>query len=151
MITGYTFMEIAHIIKKNSSCVSLQVGAVLVKDGRIISMGYNGTSAGLKNCNEYEWTGTCPEHSVWSHDNEIHAEMNAITYASKAGLSTEGTILYTTTSPCRQCLKHCKPAGITHIYYDQLYRLTTPAQHRLDQLYCNAQGMGITQLSPNKG
>jgi len=145
VITEQQLMDIAYIVGRSSHCVSLKVGALIVKDFRIISMGYNGTPSGYTNCDEL-WEGTCTEHSIWSHDNEIHAEMNAIAYAAKAGLTTDGCDMYTTTSPCRQCLKHMAPVGIKTIYFDSLYRATTEEQHFQDKLYCESLGMSLVSM-----
>jgi len=146
MISGTQFMRIARIVAESSHCVSENVGAVITKNDRIISCGYNGTPHGYTNCDDI-WYGSGPEHSKWSSGHEIHAEMNAIIYAAKAGLSIEGAVLYTTLSPCRQCLKHMKQSGIKHIYFEDLYRKTSPEQHIKDLNFCNDIGIGMTQFS----
>ena len=84
------FIKIAKTIAELSKCVSHQVGCIIVKDDRIISMGYNGTPAKYTNCNEKFSTYTSrEEHHKWSKTHEIHAELNAILYAAKNGISIE--------------------------------------------------------------
>lgn len=119
-----TFIEIAKTIAKESKCISLQVGAVIVKDDRIISMGYNGTISGTINCNEAFTQGhfARKEHSAWSDAHEIHAEMNAIMFAAKNGISVNGATLYSTHEPCDQCLKNTIQAGIKRVVYLYPYK-----------------------------
>jgi dCMP deaminase len=118
------FMEIAEKFSELSHCVSFQVGCVIVKDERIISVGYNGTLPGLINCNDkfpaYS-VGDREEHYKWSLANEIHAEMNAIVYAAKVGIEIEGAILYSTIKPCQHCMKNILQAGIKRIVYKYPY------------------------------
>lgn len=118
-----TFIEIAKVIAKESKCVSLQVGAVIVKDNRIISMGYNGTVSGSINCDKALITEFEREkHSEWSDAHEIHAEMNALMFAAKNGVATEGCTLYCTHEPCDQCLKNIIQSGIKKIIYLYPYK-----------------------------
>ena len=96
MLNDRSFINIAKEIAKASKCVSKQVGAVIVKDGRILSTGYNGTPAGYKNCTEH-WNGEyTKDHHEWSKTYEIHAEMNAIIWAARKGISIEGATIYVT-------------------------------------------------------
>lgn len=113
------FMKTAFIIAQKSKCVSHHVGAVIVKDNRIISMGYNGTPPGLTNCCEVFDTNNFSreEHHKWSSDNEVHAEMNAITFAAKRGDRLNGCDMYVTISPCNYCLKNIVMTGIKNVYY----------------------------------
>lgn len=118
-----TFIEIAKVISKESKCVSLKVGAVIVKDNRIISMGYNGTVRGSLNCNECVGNEfTRENHSEWSDSHEIHAEMNALMFAAKNGISVNGSTLYCTHEPCDQCLKNIIQSGIKRIVYMTPYK-----------------------------
>jgi len=117
------FMTIAHIVSKQSHCVRKQVGAVIVKEGRIISIGYNGTPKGYINCDEVfdKNNFDIEKHHEFSTNNEIHAEINAIIYAAKNSVSLENSILYVTTSPCHDCAKFIVAAGIKKVIYDELY------------------------------
>ena len=99
-----------------STCQRLQVGAVLAKGGRTISTGYNGAPSGLPHCNE----NNCKSQPQCKRT--IHAEMNAILFAARYGISTEGTELYTTHSPCIDCAKAIINAGIKKVYYLKEYR-----------------------------
>lgn len=117
------FMKTAFLFASKSKCVSHHVGAVIVKNERIISVGYNGTPPGLKNCCEiFDATNfDRAKHSIWSKDNEIHAEMNALMYASKTNIETDGADVYVTISPCNDCLKNLTASGIKNVFYLYLY------------------------------
>jgi dCMP deaminase len=110
------FMNLATDLAKRSHCVKAQVGAVLAKDTRIISIGYNGPPAGTHNCDE-EWPETgCARDSKGSCSLALHAEENAILYAVKNGANLEGATLYTTLSPCLPCARLIFSAGIKHVF-----------------------------------
>lgn len=122
-----TFIQIARLMAEHSTCTRKKVGAVLVKDNRIVSTGYNGTPRGLKHCyeiftpdkmskpNYYE------EHGKFSQKYEVHAEQNCIIFAGKVFTSCEGCTLYTTLSTCRDCAKLVVASGISRVVYDELY------------------------------
>lgn len=122
------FLNIAEEIATDSKCVQLHVGALLVKNKRIISTGYNGTPAGYINCNDY-----CKQnynsnkfpnrelHHDFSEKYEIHAEVNAVLYAAREGNSIKGCDIYITHQPCMNCLKMLCGAGICNIYYRYRY------------------------------
>ncbi len=99
------YMELAKNLARRSHCIKAQVGAVLVKDTRIISIGYNGPPAGTHNCDdEFPDTG-CPRDSKGSCSLALHAEQNAILYAVKNGSNIEGATLYVTLAPCIACAR----------------------------------------------
>lgn len=109
------FMNIAKECAKSSKCISLHVGAVLVKDGRIISTGYNGTPAGHTNCCDgFGVEFSRKAHADWSAKFEIHAEMNALLHCP---VSTYGATCYVTMAPCFNCLKHLAAAGVERVVY----------------------------------
>jgi dCMP deaminase len=115
------FMNLAGDLAKRSHCVKAQVGAVLTKDTRIISVGYNGPPAGTHNCDE-EWPETgCPRDARGSCSLALHAEENTILYAVKNGARLEGATMYTTLSPCLPCARLIFSAGITKVYYQHSY------------------------------
>lgn len=121
MLSDSNFINIAKEIARASKCVSKQVAAVIVKDGRILSTGYNGTPSGYTNCNEH-WNGLyTKEHHEWSKTYEIHAEMNAIIWAARKGISIEGATIYVTLEPCSECSKNLIASGIKRIVYDTPY------------------------------
>lgn len=124
MLTDLNFINIAHEIAKASKCVSKQVGAVIVRDGRILSTGYNGTPSGYTNCCDH-WSGTyTPEHHEWSRTYEIHAEMNAIIWAAREGIRIKDATIYVTLEPCSECSKNIIASGIKRIVYDRSYEHT---------------------------
>lgn len=120
------FMSIAQVVASRSNCVKRKVAAIIVKDRRIISTGYNGTPRGTRNCNE----GGCPRcNSLAQSGTSLeecycsHGEENAITQAAYHGTSLKGSSLYTTFSPCLLCTKMIINAGITEVVYNHEYPL----------------------------
>ena len=100
------FMDLAQNLALRSHCTRAQVGCVLTKDTRIISIGYNGPPSGTHNCDEdFKDEGGCPKDSKGSCSLALHAEQNAILYASKNGASIEGSTIYVTLSPCISCAR----------------------------------------------
>ncbi len=121
MLNDRSFINIAKEIALASKCVSKQVGAVIVKDGRILSTGYNGTPARYKNCTDH-WNGEyTKDHHEWSLIHEIHAEMNAIIWAARKGISIEGGTIYVTLEPCSECSKNLIASGIVRIVWEHKY------------------------------
>jgi dCMP deaminase len=117
----HIFMNLANDLAKRSHCVKAHVGAVLAKDTRIISIGYNGPPAHTHNCDE-EWPDVgCPRDSKGSCSLALHAEENAILYAVKNGANLEGATLYTTLSPCLPCSRLIYSAGIKKVFFDKSY------------------------------
>lgn len=110
------FMIQAALLASRSTCNRLSVGAVLVRDKRIIAGGYNGSVSGDAHCIDdgcYLRDGHCVR--------TIHAEMNAILQCAKFGISTDGASLYVTDFPCLQCTKSLLQAGIKEINYIRNY------------------------------
>jgi dCMP deaminase len=115
------FMELAVNLARRSHCIKRHVGAVLTKETRIISIGYNGPPAGTHNCDE-EWPdGGCPRDSKGGCSLAIHAEQNAILYAVKNKTSVEGATLYVTLSPCLACSRIIYSMGISKVIYLKSY------------------------------
>ena len=109
------YIRMAQIWAENSYCKRRQVGALLVKNKTIISDGYNGTPAGIKNI--------CEDENGHTYPYVLHAEANAITKIARSGNSSEGATLYVTTSPCIECSKLIIQAGITRVVFSEHYRL----------------------------
>lgn len=115
------FMNLASDLALRSHCVKAQVGAVLTKDTRIISIGYNGPPAGTHNCDE-EWPESgCPRDSKNSCSLALHAEENAILYAVKNGMNLSGSTLYLTLSPCISCARIIYSSGVKKVLYKNSY------------------------------
>ena len=124
------FLEIAGLVAKRSTCLRRQVGALIVKDKRILSTGYNGAPTGISHC---EVAGCVREklqvppgkrHELCRG---LHAEQNAIIQAALHGVSIDGGVLYCTHEPCTVCSKMVINAGITAVivacnYPDELAR-----------------------------
>lgn len=115
------YMELAENLAKRSHCVKAQVGAVLTKDTRIVSLGYNGPPAGTHNCDEEFPKEGCPRDSKGSCSLALHAEQNAILYAAKNNVSVEGSTLYVTMAPCISCARVIYTIGIKKVFYLHSY------------------------------
>ena len=129
------FMEIADIVKTRSTCIRRQVGAVIVKDNRIISTGYNGAPSGLKHCTEVGCERqrlNVPSGQRHELCRALHAEQNAIIQAAKTGASTEGATAYITIQPCVICAKMFINAGIARVVHGGDYP-DEMAFHMLDE------------------
>jgi dCMP deaminase len=115
------FIDLAINLAKRSHCVKLQVGAVLAKETRIISIGYNGPPAGTYNCDE-QWPEVgCPRAAAGGCSLALHAEQNAILYALHNQASVAGATLYVTLSPCLPCARIIFTAGIKKVIYVHSY------------------------------
>lgn len=123
------FMEHALVTAKASKCTYFQVGAVIVKNDRIISHGYNGTPAGFPDdCTDF-FCGDPKEreaHHEFSENTTIHAEMNALLWAAREGISVNNAIIYVNLQPCHNCIKACVAAGIKEIIYKEPYDKSNP-------------------------
>lgn len=118
---NHIFMNLATDLASRSHCVRAHVGAVLAKDTRIISIGYNGPPAATHNCDE-EWPDIgCARDSKGSCSLALHAEENAILYAVKNGSKIAGSTLYTTLSPCIACARLILSSGIKVVYFKDSY------------------------------
>lgn len=118
------FMSIAYLIAKRSTCLRRKVGALLVKDKRILSTGYNGAPSGFKHCLDIGCLRD--ELKIISGEQHekcraIHAEQNAIIQAALHGVSIKEATLYCTNQPCIICAKMLINAGIVKIYYSGGY------------------------------
>ena len=137
------YMEMAEIVAKQSSAKRLQVGAIIVKEDRIISIGYNGMPAGWTNeCEKKvyadetnfdsnDWTfteedsGVLLKYNTVTKDEVIHAEANAIAKLARSTEAGEGSTMFLTHAPCIHCAKQVYTAGIKKVFYRNTYRDTT--------------------------
>lgn len=111
-------MNLAKTVALRSTCVKAQVGAIIVKDTNIISLGYNGSVAGARHCSE---DGCIIEHGRCVRT--LHAEVSAILNAGKNGTSVNGAKIYITHTPCFNCYRTIQQAGIKEAYYLKDYKL----------------------------
>lgn len=124
------FMNITFLVAERSTCLRRKVGAVAVKDRRILATGYNGAPAGLPHCRE---RGCLREQlripSGERHEicRAVHAEQNVIVQAAVHGISIAGAALFSTTQPCAYCAKMLINCGIQEIYYVDPYPDTLAA------------------------
>lgn len=117
------FMQIAHLVATRATCPKRSVGAVIVKDKRILCTGYNGAPQGLPHCPpggpQHEWPQGCLRagHCMRS----LHAEQNAILQAAMIGVPCAGSTIYVTCQPCNTCAKMILNAGIVRVIYEGDY------------------------------
>jgi len=117
------YMKTAHIFADLSHARRLKVGCIIVKDDRIISIGYNGMPAGWDNNCEHEIKGPNEEVILLETKAEVlHAESNAIAKLAKSNESGDGASLFVTHSPCIECAKLIHQSGISRVYYETNYR-----------------------------
>ena len=110
------YLRMALIWAENSYCERRQVGALLVRDGTIISDGFNGTPAGFEN--------VCEDSAGVTKPYVLHAEANAITKIARSNNSSDNATLYVTASPCLECSKLIIQSGIRRVVFHELYRLS---------------------------
>lgn len=118
------FMDIVELVKTRSTCLRRQVGAIIVKDKRILATGYNGAPVGIRHCSEVGCLRQ--EHKVPSGERHelcraIHAEQNAIVQAAMSGTSILGSTIYVSAQPCSLCAKMIINSGIKKIVFKGEY------------------------------
>jgi dCMP deaminase len=116
-------MDICKLVATRSTCMRRAVGAVIVRDKRILATGYNGAPSGLQHCPPegglHDWPLGCMRagHCIRS----LHAEQNALLQAAKIGIACEGSTIYVTCQPCNNCAKMIINAGIIRVIYEGDY------------------------------
>ncbi|MBI2265504.1 MAG: AAA family ATPase [Armatimonadetes bacterium] len=130
------FMKMAQVASLRGNCIKRKVAAVIVRERRVISTGYNGTPRGTKNCFE----GGCPRcNSLADSGTKLdeclcsHGEENAITQAAYHGVSVKGGTIYTTFAPCLMCTKMIINAGLHEVVYNMDYPLNETSFHLLKE------------------
>lgn len=121
------FMMLAKLVSVRSTCNSRKIGAIIVRNNRILATGYNGAVHGAPHCID-RGPDFCLRRSIGAHDADkynyclsSHAEVNAIDQAARFGTPLEGAILYCTLEPCNWCFKQLIQAGIREIYFEEVY------------------------------
>lgn len=116
------YKEMVQLYQRRSTCLRLQVGAILVRDGRVISGGYNGAPSGMGHCTPE----TCGPDKPCART--IHAEANAIAFAAKYGIPTQDCGMWITDSPCLGCAKLIINSGISSVVFLRPYRDESPIE-----------------------
>ena len=114
------FLQLARLVASRSTCLRRQVGALLVKDERIIATGYNGAPRGLRHCLEIgcrRQAENIPSGQRYELCRGVHAEQNAIINAAYYGISTAGSVLYCTNQPCSLCVRMIINAGVKKVVH----------------------------------
>lgn len=140
-------MHIVDLVRERSTCLRRHVGALAVRDNRILATGYNGVPQGLTHCLD---TGCLRQKlgipSGQRHEicRGLHAEQNVIIQAASYGITIQGADIYTTTYPCVLCCKMLINCQVRHIYYSEAY------PDELSQSMLNEAGIPVTQVAiPN--
>lgn len=139
------FMMQAVMLASRSTCTRLHVGVVVVKDGRLIASGYNGSVTGTPHCDEvgdYMVDGHCIR--------AVHAEQNALLQMAKMGIAAQGAEIYVTDFPCVHCTKFLLQAGISKINYLRSYRNDSFAMDLMEQKQVDLQQVTLTETDLNK-
>jgi dCMP deaminase len=141
------FMNIAKVAASRSNCLKRKVAAIIVRDKRIISTGYNGTPRGTRNCNE----GGCPRcNTLASSGTNLHecfcshGEENAIVQAAYHGVQLTDSTLYSTFAPCLLCAKMIINSGIAEVVYNKDYPLNDAAFNLFKEAGVNVRKLGVT-------
>lgn len=116
-------MQIAGVVAQRGTCSRAQVGAVIARHGRVLVTGYNGPPAGLPHCTAPNGCSNLDRVAEGGCVRAVHAEANAIAYAARHGISTEGADLYCTHLPCLKCAELIVNSGIKTVYYHTDYRV----------------------------
>jgi dCMP deaminase len=137
------YMDVAERFAQLSSAKRLNVGAIVVKDDRIISIGYNGMPSGWDNNCEYEMLGDYGTHEteLKTKPEVLHAESNAIAKLARSQESGEGASIFITHAPCIDCAKLIYQSGIATVYYKTDYRSTQGVE------FLNKSGVAVNKLS----
>ena len=145
------FMLIAVATRQRAECLGRHVGAVLVREGRIVATGYNGTPRGFPRCNEQE--GGChrcadkdryPSGVAYDVCICVHAEQNAVLQAARLGYSCDGAACYTTLRPCFGCLKELYQSGVSAVRYLNEWTPSDPVEAAAyDSLLGELAGRGV--------
>ncbi len=139
------FMAITRLVAKRSTCLRRSVGAILIKEKRILATGYNGAPAGVKHCEEVgclRENSSIPSGTRHELCRGLHAEQNVIIQAAYHGISIRDATLYCTNKPCVICSKMIINAGIKKIYYEEGYDDALS-----EQLFSEA-GVELVRLRP---
>jgi dCMP deaminase len=131
------YMRLALVVESGAKCLGSRVGAVIVRDNRVLGSGYNGTPAGYPNCNELERgckrcalrleaPGSDLAGKLYDICLCVHAEQNAILTAARFGMAIDGSVLYTTVQPCFNCLKEIMQTRIRGVVFRREWEARHP-------------------------
>lgn len=128
------YLLVALAVRERANCKGRRVGAIIVKDNRIIGTGYNGTPEGMTNCEDGGCV-RCDKYRKQSQNYDkcicVHAEQNAMVTAARFGHSIQHSVIYTTLQPCFTCTKQFLQAKVKTVYYlDELDKKITNEQHK---------------------
>lgn len=131
-----TFMKVAYLFAELSYCKRRKVGCVVVKNNSIISIGYNGTPSGEPN--------ECEDEQGLTKTEVVHAEDNALRKLTRSHETAQGSSVFVTTAPCVLCATRIVDAGVTEVYYDEVYRNTDGLdylnKHGIKTIHLKGQG-----------
>lgn len=126
-------MQAAYVYANLSYCERRQVGCVIVKNNSIIAIGYNGTDPGEEN--------KCEDDNGETRPDVRHAEDNALRKLTRCSSDADGAVVFVTTAPCRNCASRLVDAGVTKVFYDDVYKCLTGLE------YLKRHGVEVEQIS----
>ncbi len=140
------FMHLAGVVATRSTCLRRSIGAVIVRDKRVLATGYNGAPTGLPHCIDIGCLKD--ELGVPSGEHQeicraLHAEQNAIVQAARYGISVDGSTMYCTTEPCSVCAKMMINAGIRRVVYQE------PYPDRFSRQLLDQAGIEVVHFAPD--
>jgi dCMP deaminase len=146
------FLAIARAVSTRGTCSRRQVGAIAVRDGRILATGYNGSPPGAVHCHHEDYEVHFEDQDLhlvagrWSCSRAVHAEMNVIAYAARYGASLEGATIYCNTYPCYGCAKAMVSAGVVEVLFESDY-VNDPLVTQL----CKETGLVVKKVTDDTG
>lgn len=120
-----TLIAVAHVMSQRATCSRQRNGAIIARDGRILSSGYNGVVSGMPHCVHApdDVSSTDDSGRETGCPSSVHAEANAVAFAARHGVALDGAWIYVTTTPCVKCAQLIVNAGIACVVADRVYRL----------------------------
>lgn len=123
---GDMLFEIARSVSKRSTCLRKQIGAVVARNGRVLTLGYNGAPSGTPHCTD---VGCLIDPQTGACIRTVHAEASAISWAAREGIALKDACMYTTISPCMPCAQLIINSGILKVFYLEKYRDERPLKY----------------------
>ncbi|MGD9580827.1 MAG: cytidine/deoxycytidylate deaminase family protein [Vampirovibrionia bacterium] len=132
-----SFMKIVDVVSELGTCERRKVGAVLVRNRRILATGFNGTPPGSPHCNDEICPGRhAPSGSSLSLCAAVHAEMNCLVYCARYGVSASDATLYVSCEPCDDCMKLIETVGINYVFFNLPYPTKMSALRKYFKAKC---------------
>ena len=150
MINEKRILKLANELGQASNCVSKKVGCFITTSKeqgfRFLSSGYNGSPPKFENCPEICAEKTRQEHHEWSLNYEVHAEMNAILWAARKGISLENAVCFVNLEPCFNCVKHLIAVGVEEIVFLKEYDMITVEERKMIRQFIKSNNIKLRYI-----